>query len=87
MHALVEDFLFHVRHEGGQSGNTQRTYSAALNRFVRWAETQSIARWRDVELSHLTVYLQHERDRRLGDALQRGQHLRQGVAVHLMFLL
>lgn len=65
MHALVEDFLFHVRHERGQSENTQRTYSAALNRFVRWAETKGLTDWRKVELAHLTDYLTHERQRKL----------------------
>jgi integrase/recombinase XerD len=65
VHALVEDFLFHVRHERGQSGNTQRTYSAALNRFVRWAETKGLTDWRRVELAHLTDYLAHERQRKL----------------------
>jgi integrase/recombinase XerD len=65
MHALVEDFLFHVRHERGQSGNTQRTYAAALNRFVRWAESKGLTDWRQVELAHLTDYLTHERQRKL----------------------
>src|SRR5262249_41231529 len=68
MHALVEDFLQHLRHERGQAEHTQRTYSALLTKFVAWAEKQGISTWPSVELSHLMDFLQHERARTPADA-------------------
>ncbi len=68
MHALAEDFLFSLRHERGQAEHTQRTYKALLDKFVAWAAVKKLASWRDVRLTHLTEFLQHERDRRLADA-------------------
>ena len=63
MEALVEDFLQHVRNERGQAEHTQRTYAALLKKFVAWAATRKIANWRDVQISDLTAFLQHERER------------------------
>jgi integrase/recombinase XerD len=63
MNELVEDFLQHIRHERGQSENTQKTYQAILNRFVAWAGENAIERWPQVELSHLMSFLSHERAR------------------------
>lgn len=63
MQTLVEDFLQYVRHERGQSAHTQKTYSGSLNRFVGWAEKQNLADWKQVQLSHLMKFLQHERER------------------------
>ncbi len=68
MHALVEDFLFSLRHERGQAEHTQRTYKALLDKFLAWAGTQKLTNWRDVQLAQLTQFLEHERDRRLADA-------------------
>lgn len=65
MHALVEDFLQYLRHERGQAEHTQRTYKAQLDRFVAWAQTRGLRDWREVELAHLTAFLQHERQRPL----------------------
>jgi integrase/recombinase XerD len=65
VHALVEDFLQHLRHERGQAEHTQRTYSALLNKFVTWAEKQGLTDWKSVELKHLIAFLQHERERAL----------------------
>ena len=62
MHALVEDFVQHLRNERGQSENTQKTYFALLNQFVAWAGKQGLGDWRAVQLSHLMAFLQHERD-------------------------
>jgi integrase/recombinase XerD len=62
---LIEDFLVHLRHERGQADHTQRTYAALLGRFARWAATQSLSNWEQVELRHLMAFLQHERERRL----------------------
>ena len=63
MEALVEDFIQYLRNERGQSENTQKTYLALLQRFVAWARSAQVNDWRQVELSHLTAYLQHERNR------------------------
>ncbi|HEY0455716.1 MAG TPA: tyrosine recombinase [Verrucomicrobiae bacterium] len=68
MQALVEDFLQYTRNERGQSENTQRTYAALLGRFVRWARGEGIADWKSVQLSHLTSFLKHERQRKLENA-------------------
>ncbi len=65
MNELVEDFLQYLRHERGQAEHTQRTYKAQLDQFVAWAQANGLQRWRDVELPHLTAFLQHERARAL----------------------
>ncbi len=62
---LVEDFLQFLRHERGQSENTQKTYSAILNRFIVWATTQNILDWKAVGLPQLMSFLTHERARGL----------------------
>lgn len=67
VHSLVEDFLQHLRHERGQAEHTQRTYAALLNKFVIWAEKQSLHEWKGVELKHLISFLQHERERALAN--------------------
>jgi integrase/recombinase XerD len=64
VNAAVEDFLQHVRHEKGQSVQTQKTYSALLNRFIRWAESRGLADWESVTRKHLTEFLKHERNRK-----------------------
>jgi integrase/recombinase XerD len=63
MQQLVEDFLLYLRHERGQAAHTQRTYAALLGRFVAWAQGQGLKDWREVQLSHLMAYLDHERQR------------------------
>lgn len=65
MQTLVEDFLTYLCHERGQSENTQRTYAALLNRFVAWAGDRGLTNWSQVELKHLTAFLQAERLRPL----------------------
>ncbi len=65
METLVEDFLQYLRHERGQSENTQKTFASILNQFVLWAGSNGLHQWDQVELSHLTDFLQHERHRRL----------------------
>lgn len=65
MHELVEDFLQYLRHERGQAEHTQRTYQAQLDRFVTWAQAHGLRSWQEVELPHLTAFLQHERTRAL----------------------
>src|SRR6266536_296879 len=63
MQNLVEDFLQYLRHERGQSENTQKTYAALLGRFVQWAKPRGLSDWKAVELSHLMTFLRHERER------------------------
>ena len=63
MQTLVEDFLQYLRHERGQAEHTQRTYAALLNKFTSWAATQNLSDWKQVELTHLMAFLQHERQR------------------------
>jgi len=62
---LVEEFLVHVRHERGQSPNTQRTYAALLGRFAAWTGSQGIASAGEIQFAHLMEYLEHERARKL----------------------
>ncbi len=65
MQTLVEDFLQYLRHERGQAAHTQRTYAGLLNQFIAWADQNGITAWQQVELNHLTAFLQHERERTL----------------------
>lgn len=67
LNSLVEEFLTYLRHERGQSENTQRTYAALLNKFVAWAATEGLGDWAQVELKHLTAFLQAERTRPLAE--------------------
>ncbi|MBU6399325.1 MAG: tyrosine recombinase [Verrucomicrobia bacterium] len=68
MRELIEDFLQYLRHERGQSELTQKTYAALLEKFRRWAQARELSDWRAVTLSHLTAFLQHERERTIADA-------------------
>jgi integrase/recombinase XerD len=63
LNSLVEDFLQYLRHERGQSDNTEKTYAALLGKFTAWAARQGLADWHDVELKHLMSFLSHERMR------------------------
>ena len=65
MEQLVEDFLVHLRHERGQSENTELAYQGLLHRFVAWAGPQRLSDWKQVTLNHLMLYLEHERNRSL----------------------
>lgn len=67
MQTLVEDFLQYLRHERGQAQHTQRTYAGLLNQFIAWAGANGISSWHQVELKHLTAFLQHERERALAN--------------------
>ena len=62
---LVEDFLQFLRHERGQSEQTQKTYRALLDSFTHWADKKGLTNWKDVQFSHLTDYLASERERPL----------------------
>ncbi|MDP7052074.1 MAG: site-specific integrase, partial [Verrucomicrobiota bacterium] len=64
MNTLVEDFLQHIRHEKGQSAQTQKTYAALLGRFVAWAKKIGRGDWSEVTRKDLTNFLKHERERK-----------------------
>jgi integrase/recombinase XerD len=68
MRNLVEDFLVYLRHERGQSPQTQKTYAALLENFVVWAEKQGFGEWRQVKLADLMRFLEHEQTRPFKDA-------------------
>ncbi len=68
MRNLVEDFLQYLRHERGQSEQTQKTYSILLGLFLEWADSEGIDDWEDVTLQTLIKFLQHERNRKPRDA-------------------
>jgi len=63
MRNLVDDFLVYLRHERGQSQQTQRTYAALLLTFVAWAEARGLNDWARVKLSDLMAFLEFERTR------------------------
>ncbi|HEX4121435.1 MAG TPA: tyrosine recombinase [Verrucomicrobiae bacterium] len=65
MRHLVEDFLVYLRHERGQSGQTEKTYAALLFNFVSWAEKRGLKDWKEVKLPDLMTFLEEERARRL----------------------
>ncbi len=63
MENLVEDFLVYLRHERGQSLQTQKTYASLLRRFIPWAASQGISGWDQVTYDHLVSFLEFERER------------------------
>jgi integrase/recombinase XerD len=65
MRNLVEDFLVYLRHERGQSGQTEKTYAALLFNFVSWAERHGVKDWKEVKLPDLMTFLEEERTRPL----------------------
>ncbi|HNQ74152.1 MAG TPA: tyrosine recombinase [Verrucomicrobiota bacterium] len=83
MQALIEDFLQYLRHERGQALHTQRTYAGLLQQFTAWAGRQGLAAWEQVELRHLTRYLQQERERRLAHEPQDSPRRLSSESVYL----
>jgi integrase/recombinase XerD len=67
MRNLVDDFLVYLRHERGQSEQTQKTYAALLLNFVAWAETRGLKDWAEVKLPDLMAFLKAEAARPLKD--------------------
>jgi integrase/recombinase XerD len=65
MRNLVEDFLVYLRHERGQSEQTEKTYAALLFNFVSWAEKRGLKDWNAVKLPDLMKFLEEERARQL----------------------
>ena len=80
MEELVDDFLSYLRNECGRSQHTQKTYAALLGRFLAWAKKHGLTDWKSVELSHLTKFLEHERER----TPELLQALTDGQAAHLI---
>jgi integrase/recombinase XerD len=64
MEALIDDFLVFLRHERGQSEETQKTYASLLRRFGDWAKAKGLERWEAVGFPDLLAFLQSERARR-----------------------
>jgi integrase/recombinase XerD len=64
MEELTEDFLVFLRHERGQSEETQKTYASLLRRFGVWAKARGLERWSAVAFQDLLAFLQTERSRR-----------------------
>ncbi|HBU59809.1 MAG TPA: tyrosine recombinase, partial [Verrucomicrobiales bacterium] len=75
MNAALEDFLQHIRHEKGQSIQTQKTYATLLGRFVQWAESNGLAEWESVNRKHLTEFLKNERNRKPQGQGEQGDQL------------
>jgi integrase/recombinase XerD len=65
MRNLVDDFLVYLRHERGQSEQTQKTYAGLLLNFVAWAEGRGFHDWAQVKLPDLMAFLEFERTRAL----------------------
>ncbi len=63
MRNLVEDFLVYLRHERGQSEQTQKTYAALLQNFLSWAEARGLRDWQEVRLADLMAFVESERTR------------------------
>ncbi len=63
MEELIDDFLVFLRHERGQSEETQKTYASLLRRFSGWAKGRGFGGWEDVGFADLLAFLQAERDR------------------------
>jgi integrase/recombinase XerD len=80
---LLEEFLQHLRHERGQAEHTQRTYSALLDHFVKWASKAGLKEWSEVGFAHLTTFLQHERGRDLLNRSEKSSRRLSGESVYL----
>ena len=65
MRNLVEDFLVYLRHERGQSEQTQKTYAGLLMNFIAWAEARGFNDWTQIKLSDLMAFLEFVRTRAL----------------------
>ncbi len=57
--------MVYLRHERGQSEQTQKTYAGLLLNFVAWAEQRGLNDWARVKLADLMAFLETERMRAL----------------------
>jgi len=83
MQNLVEDFLQHLRNERGQAENTQKTYAALLGKFVSWADGHGLTDWKQVQLSHLMAFLEHERERAVDNGQENSSQRLSSESVYL----
>ena len=83
MEHCLEDFLVHLRHERGQSVQTERTYASLLQRFIRWAGENGISNWREVTFNHLSRFLEHERRRKLETARNESTRVLSSESLYL----
>ena len=83
MENLLEDFLQYLRNERGHSEHTEKTYAALLGRFVAWAKSQGLTDWKSVGLTHLTGFLQHERERRPARQPEGAKRKLSGESIYL----
>jgi integrase/recombinase XerD len=83
MRNLVDDFLVYLRHERGQSEQTQKTYAALLLNFLAWAEAQALNDWAEVKLADLTAFLEFERTRALKTEPEEGGHKLSSESLYL----
>lgn len=83
MQTLVEDFLVYLRNERGQSEHTQKTYAGLLNHFLKWAKRENLADWKDVQLSHLMLFIEHERQRALENQAEESTRKLSSESVYL----
>lgn len=83
METLVDDFLIHLRHERGQSEQTQKLYAGLLRRFVAWAARRGVTEWGAVGLADLTDYLQDERRRAPAHAPEGSSRVLSSETVYL----
>jgi integrase/recombinase XerD len=83
MQNLVEDFLQHLRNERGQAENTQKTYAALLGKFVSWADGHGLTDWKQVQLSHLMAFLEHERERAVDNGQENSSRRLSSESVYL----
>ena len=83
MQELVEDFIQHLRNERGHSENTQLTYFALLKNFIAWAKRAGLDDWRQVGLTHLLEFLQHERTRRVAHEAEDSGRQLSGQSLYL----
>src|SRR5207302_6036374 len=83
MHALIEDFLQHLRHERGHAEHTQRTYAALLGKFADWAVARGLKDWAAVHLRDLMSFLEHERSRALANEPEHSARRLSSESVYL----
>ncbi len=83
MQALVEDFLQYLRLECGQSPHTVKTYASILSQFIGWAAARKLTDWREVAFSHLSSFLQDERNRAVKSGSGAGSRRLSGESVYL----
>ncbi|MCC7374097.1 MAG: tyrosine recombinase [Verrucomicrobiales bacterium] len=83
MEPLVDDFLIFLRHERGQSEQTQKTYASLLRKFVVWSEARGILDWKAVDLERLTAFLESERQRPVAHEPENSNRRLSGESLYL----